>query len=384
MLGRAAGLLVFYACLYGGIWLFRIHGPQHISVWTIVALVFWLTAAYIVGLVAHELGHAIAVRLAGERVLEVKLGGRLGRVTFTVGTIPVSIGFGLGGSVSFRGHRLSARRRAAVWAAGPAANILAAPVCLLLPLPQPADAVILLGFLGAALQDLVPQTDESDGELSDGGNLWRIPARLRADKEVRALLANPDWQQQPGAADALINGFRLDVPEAEDCLQALSKQPDALLQIYRQAWTLRDKPEPDELHIVDVLTSKVLIAGNLPGEVADLAASRAEWVLDHLDKERPDERLPGCAAKETLALARLRQGRPADVRQLCREALAADRDPDDRATGLALMAMARHAMLLSGRTQLDEALALDPKAALVVEAVRVLGRDTDLVAVQSS
>jgi hypothetical protein len=123
----------------------------------------------------------------------------------------------------------------------------------------------------------------------------------------------------------------------------------------------------------------VLLAGDVSGDVADLAAGRAEWVLGHVQKERSDKRLPLYAAKETLALARLRQGRPADVRGLCRDALAADRDPDDRATGLALVALARHALLLDGRAQLDEARALDPDAALVGEAARTLGPDADPV-----
>jgi hypothetical protein len=46
---------------------------------------------------------------------------------------------------------------------------------------------------------------------------------------------------------------------------------------------------------------------------------------------------------------------------------------------LATVAMARHALLLSGQPQLDEALALDPGAALVSEAARVLGADPDFI-----
>ncbi len=45
------------------------------------------------------------------------------------------------------------------------------------------------------------------------------------------------------------------------------------------------------------------------------------------------------------------------------DALAADLDQDDRATVLATVAMARHALFLAGRRQLDEARALDPDAA---------------------
>jgi hypothetical protein len=41
--------------------------------------------------------------------------------------------------------------------------------------------------------------------------------------------------------------------------------------------------------------------------------------------------------------------------------------------------MARHALLLSGRPQLDEALALDPDAVLVSEAARFLDGGWDAV-----
>jgi len=369
-LGRLAGALILYGCLYGGEWLLHIYGPKHVSAWAIVTLIAWFTGTWIAGTIAHELGHAVAVRVVGEQILGIVLGGKIGRVTFTAGSVPVSIGLGLGGSVTFRGHRLSAQRRAVVLAAGPAANILVAPLCLLLPLPRSEAALLMLAILASGLQDLVPSTDDGDGKLSDGGELWRTAARLRADKQVRTLLANPDWQHQPDAADVLINGFRLDVPEAEDCLRAVSKQPDVVLSIYRQAWTLPDRPEADVLHIVDVLSTKVLMTGDLPAQTADLAAGRAEWVLEHLDSECPDKRLPLWSARQTLALARLRQGRAADVRRLSADALAADTDADDRARTLAIVAMARHALLLDGQPQLDEAEALDPDAPLVREAGR--------------
>lgn len=49
--------------------------------------------------------------------------------------------------------------------------------------------------------------------------------------------------------------------------------------------------------------------------------------------------------------------------------------PGDRANTLAIAAMARHALLLDGRPQLDEALALDPDKALVGEAATRLVTD---------
>ncbi len=41
--------------------------------------------------------------------------------------------------------------------------------------------------------------------------------------------------------------------------------------------------------------------------------------------------------------------------------------------------MARHARLLSGQAELDEALALDPEAPLVAEAVIALSREPEVL-----
>jgi hypothetical protein len=235
-----------------------------------VAFAAWLLAVFVTGTVVHELGPALAVRLAGERVLSIQLGGHLARVTLNLGSVPVSVGLGLGGSVSFRAHRLTAARRAAVWAAGPAASVLAAPFCLLLPVPRWEAAYLALCALASGLEDLAPGS-AADGPSTDGSKLWRTPARLRADAGVRKLLDNPDWQDRPDAADILINGFRLDVPEAEDRLRELTRQPEALLRVYLKPWTLPDRPEADVTHIVHVLSRKVLATGDMPAETADLA-----------------------------------------------------------------------------------------------------------------
>jgi hypothetical protein len=373
--------LLYFAVFYGGLWIFGISVPQNLAIWASAATCVWLIIAFFVGMVVHEAGHALAVRLVGERVLSMTLGGKLVCRTFKVGTIPVSIGPGLGGSVAYRAHRLSAARRAAVLAAGPAASVLVAPVCLLLPVSHWEASLLAIALFASALEDLVPG-HLADGTSTDGFKLFRTPARLRADTEVRELLSDPAWQDRQEAGDILINGWRLDVPEAEDCLVELGDDPPGLLRVYSQPWTLPDRLELEVAHIVHILSWKVLAAGDLPPETADLAASRVEWVLEHLDRENPTERVLPHAVKSTLALARLRQRRPDDVERLCADALAADLDRDDRASVLAIVAMARHACLLSGRRQLGEALELDSDAELVGEAVHLLdgGWNTALAA----
>jgi hypothetical protein len=373
--------LAYSAVFFGGLWLLGIETPQHEGTWTEVAFSVCVLAALIIGTVLHELAHAVAVRLVGGEVLGVRIGGKLASVTFHLGSVPVSVGLGLGGSVSFRGHRLSAGRRAAISAAGPAVNVLVALLCLLLPVPWWEAAYLAVAVLASAVQDLVPG-HTAGGDTTDGYKLLQTRARLRSDAEVRELLSDPHWLDRPNAADILINGFRLDVPEAEDFLRELSKQPDTLRTLYLKSWALPDRPEDDVTHIVHVLSWKFLASGDVPAAEADLAASRIEWVIDHLDKEDPDRRTPLRNVRHSLALARLRQRRPQEIQRLCADALAADLEPNDRATVLATVAMARHALLLSGRPQLDEALALGPDAELVAEAVQFLdgGWDSALAA----
>jgi hypothetical protein len=374
MRGLLAGIvnaLIFLACTWGAREILVAHEPAHAPWTAVLGVAAWLLAAYVTGTVVHELGHAAGVRLIGSRLDAIQFGGHLLR--FTVRGVQVSVGPGLGGHILYDSDLVSPHRRAVVLLAGPLANVLVAPASFLLPVPRWEAAAIALYVLPSALQDLVPAYDGDNS--TDGAKLARIPASVRAEAKVRALLAKPDWPRLPGAADTLINGFRLDVRAAADCLKELSHQPDRLLPFYRQEWTLPDKPEADVLHIVDVLTWKVLVAGSLPAETVELAASRAEWILGHLPKEISDKRIEADRVRPTLALARLRQGRTGDVRGLSAGSLAADLKPRERASVLAILAMARHARLLSGQAALDEALTLDPDAPLVAEAVAALSHD---------
>jgi len=171
--------LAFLAIFYGGQWLLGINVPQHLALSSEVVLGLLVLAGMFIGLIVHELGHALAVRWAGERVLTVTLGGKLLATTFHVGAVPVSVGLGLGGSVSCRTHQLTAGQRAAIAAAGPAANVLVAPLCLLLPVPHWEAAYLAIALFASALQDLAP-AHRAGGVQSDGVMLFQTPARLRA------------------------------------------------------------------------------------------------------------------------------------------------------------------------------------------------------------
>jgi hypothetical protein len=166
----------------------------------------------------------------------------------------------------------------------------------------------------------------------------------------------------------------LDVPAAEDYLKQLPGDRDALLRLYSQQWLLPKRPETEFLNIVHALSWKVVAKPDVSAPLSDLAATRVEWVLGHVDKRDKDMKPRPSEVRHTLAVVRLRQGQPRDVRRLCADALAADLGPDDRATVLGTVAMVKHQLLLlaSARQALDEALAIDPSAELVPEAVSML------------
>lgn len=106
-----------------------------------------------------------------------------------------------------------------------------------------------------------------------------------------------------------------------------------------------------------------------PADVVDEAASRAQWVLDHYHFWPDDDTaINRYAVLHTLATARLRQGRLAEVEPLCAQVLASDPDPGTRATTLATVVLAQRALGQPYDELLAEALALSPDADLVAEA----------------
>jgi hypothetical protein len=307
----------------------------------------------------------------------------LSPLTFHVGTLRVGLGVRPRGRVEYLGKDLSAAQDAVIAAAGPAADLVTAPLVLLLPIARWAAVYLAVIMAASGLANLVPALTE-DGRLSDGVTLIRTRARSRAAEDIRQLLAAADWSHRPDAASRLINGWVLDVAAAEGYLKHLPDDRDALLRLYAQQWPLPERPELESLNIVHALSWKVVAKPDVSARLADLAAARVEWVLGHVDK-RDDPEVPPRPrdVRHTLAVVRLRQGQPADVRRLSADALAADLDPDDRATVLATVAMAKHQLYLlaSARHALDEALALDPSADLVPEAVSMLGSGAPALAI---
>lgn len=347
--------------------------PHHLGAWAIVAVMAGLIAALLLGTVVHELGHLLAIRLAGTRATDIHLFGPPDRVVFHVGTLRVGLGIKPGGEVRYPADDLPAARSAVIAAAGSAAVLVTAPLVLLLPIARWAAVYLAVVMAVSGLDSLIPAKGE-DGSVSDGVLLIRARARSRATAGIRELLAAPDWSHRPDTANQLINGWVLSVPAAQECLKRLPDDRDALLRLYAQPWLLPDWPEPEFLNVVHALSWKVAAKPDVSAQLADLASTRVEWVLGHVDKRKQQVRPHPRDVRHTLATVRLRQGQPADVARLCADAIAADLDPDHRATVLATVAMAKHQLLLldSARRALDEALALDPSAELVPEAVSML------------
>jgi hypothetical protein len=250
-------------------------------------------------------------------------------------------------------------------------NVLMSPASLLLPIPRPDAIRIGLTLLAVGLANLAPGKFYNGG-TTDGWKLVFLPERSRVAARVHELVSDADWYDRPDAFDVLVEGLLIALPEAIDSVRDLDRRPEAVQRFFRQPWTLPARPKAFLPLLVYALTLSVVSDGELPAEIADLAAERAEWAVEHVRTGSPDDDENTAEARHTLAMARLRQGRPDEVEPLCAAALASELDPKDRATVLATVAMARHARLLSGRPQLDEALRLDPDAAMVSEAARFL------------
>jgi hypothetical protein len=119
------------------------------------------------------------------------------------------------------------------------------------------------------------------------------------------------------------------------------------------------------LHAVEY---SLLCVPGLPPEVIDEAAVRTRWLVDSYPFKAQEDSGLQPAMEHSLALARLRQGRFGEVEPLCASGLAADFGPDNRATVLATIVIARRALGQAHADLLAEALALSPGADLVAEA----------------
>lgn len=336
-----------------------------------------LCALYL-SVVVHEFGHFLAARLAGVPVVAIDIGGPPFLASSRLGRIQLGVGVRPRGQVRLR--RLpSAGRSAVIVAAGPLASLLVAAIALAVPgHPWLAESVAVI-FGGFGLLNLIPFSRR--GLISDGSRLLALPARHAAEKDVRRLTSEPGWPERPDAADRLLAGHRRGVSDARERLHTLAVllrkhgRTEELLALHKQRFRTSDTPDQATVNAVLLVEWAVVTVPGLPRPAADLAAHRIQWAISHLRAGLGDALTPLLAAQHSLAVARLRQRRFAEVEALCVDALAATSlTAAERATVLATVAMARHALGQDFRTPLDQAAALDPGADLVGEA-RALVQD---------
>jgi hypothetical protein len=317
--------------------------------------------------VADQIGQLIGAAFAGVRVTAIYLGGPPARLSFRLGGTQLGLGIRPGYSIHIAAST-PVGRRAATFAAGPLANVLIAVAALALPAPHWATWPAALLFGAVAVVSLIPTS--SRGESSAGARLLGLAAEHAAQKDARQLIASPDWIERQGDLDRLLERGQRSAHDAMRVqaiggLLSTQGRVDELLRFHAQDFRLSQRPAQEAVAAINHLEWRVLLIPDLPLPAADIAAARLEWAVQH---SRPDL-LP--AVKHTLAVARLRQHRFADVEPLCAAALA-DKSAAERATFLATVAMARQALGQDAAAPLQQALSLDPAAELVGEAAALV------------
>lgn len=320
-------------------------------------------------LVIHELGHVVAARLTGLEVRAIYLGGPPALVTIRLGGVQVGLGLRLRGLVQTAGGPPA--RQAIMVAAGPLANLVTAPLLAILPGPQWVFRSLGLVAAYVGLTNLIPVRTRS-GRRTDGAVLLRLYRLRRMRAELVEVSRSPDWMSRPEAVDRFLAVYRAGLSGAlrgHPYLAHVLRKSGRVWElpgVHAIQLSLSDAPAADVPAQVHLLEWEVLCWPGLPAADVSLAAARMEWVLRH----SPDPPPPGI--QNTLAVARLRQGRAAEVEALCAADLQVELKPAQRATVLATIAMARHALGQDGSDLLREATALDPDADLVAEAEGVI------------
>lgn len=331
----------------------------------VLAMIF---AGGIAGATIRTLGCLVAGRALGIEIREFRLGSPV-FLSFQAGKTKVRLGLPVSGDVTH--GPTSASRRAVVLLAGPLADLVAAAVVLALPISWPVAVSLALMIGGFGVATLIPYSSKrgpSTGACLLAVRAYGRAAALRADAD--GYDADPSARSRAERASRLLAAYRAGDPWARD-------HPGALGYLLRHEGMITDLldvhaglPAPghdrreqaaEQLHILEW---NVIILPGLAPDVVDVAADRLQWVADNFTFER-------AGVLHTLAVARLRQGRFADVEPLCAKGLAAKYDAANRATVLATVALARRALGQPYAELLAQAVALAPDADLVPEAAAV-------------
>ncbi|HUN33636.1 MAG TPA: hypothetical protein VMU95_16625 [Trebonia sp.] len=242
-----------------------------------------------------------------------------------------------------------------------------------------ATVIVARQAQGLSHEDLDRQAAELKLNPDSAMTPLRILARRGDPNDVTADLtkfaADPRQPPQPGRTDRILAAYRDGDPLlkfASGWIGLMLRAEDRIQELLALHAEQSLPPDPRAVAAalsVFRLDDCVLAVPGLPPDTYNLAASRVQWMLDNDAFPGPDLAYDRLGARHTLAVARLRQGRPDEVEPLCADALTASIGDSARAIVLATIVLARHALGQPYADQLAEAVALDPDDYLVRQAV---------------
>jgi hypothetical protein len=301
-----------------------------------VGLVF---AAVLTAFLIDGFGALIAALAVRARIREFRFGTTRPAIRFRVGDAQVSLGIPASYWVNY--GPLSTGRNAVALLGGVLANLAAAAIVLAAPLPRAIALSVAAVFAAHAVGQLIPLRWE-DGRTSVGEQLLH-PRSNRLLAEMDDFWVNrASRAHSPDRTNRVLAAYREGDP-------AVRLNAHLLAMMLRREGRVAELLElhagsaaPDENKLDEAFRGSfvelewtVLTVPGLPAADVDRAAGRLEALPRFLS---PDRQASLAAA---LALARLRQGRFADVEPLCADALAGELEPDKRAQVLATVALAR-------------------------------------------
>ncbi len=335
----------------------------------LLEIVAVIVVGTLITLEADALGSLLAALLVRARILEFRLGPARPAIRFRIRRAQVSLGLPFGHWMEH--GPAPTGRRVVFLLAGPVANLVLAGVVVAVPVSSAMASSLAVLCVARALEALAP-TRAKNGQLSAGAQLLEIRPHGQHAKILRDLKdfgASRDIAaHSPERAGRVLAAYQEGVPiaRANAHLLAMMLRREGriaeLMELHEQLPALTDADDEAQAAALAELEWTVMTVPGVPVAEADRAAGRLEQ-LPRLS--RPDRHLSMVTA---LALARLRQGRFADVEPLCTDSLAGELEPDKRARVLATVILARRALRQPYQDLLAEAVSISTDDDLVAEA----------------
>lgn len=360
----AAGGTVKWLVFFGSVSLVALIMTPGYPVLAIAGLVLgaaWFASA------AQALGVLLAALAVRAGIREFRFGPVQPAIRFRVRDAEVSLGLPFGYWMNQR--PVSTVRHAVILLGGPLANLALAGIVQAFPVPRPIASSLAVMFVAHAIEELIP-VRAKDGRTSAGGQLLHLRSEGSLLGELHDFWVNRDSPaHSPELTERVLAAYREGVDVARfnaHVLAMMLRREGRVAELLELHAGLAEPgaalDEPARRDIFVECERNVLTVPGLPATEANRAAVR----LERLRKfSGPDRQI---SLTTTLALARLRQGRFAEVEPLCADALAGELEPDKRAQVLATVALARRALGQPYPDLIAEAQGLAPADDLVAEA----------------